>query len=116
MRWLLICILWSSNIAAQCILSNPNPPNPKSFKVFITSSDKQLHMGGCYVISSMTTAMVYKRTSNKRKSMLIGFGTGIALGVAKELYDIKHGNPELADIAADAIGSGLGTICISITF
>jgi len=47
-------------------------------------------MGGCYVISSMTTAMVYKRTSNKRKSMLIGFGTGLAFGVAKELYDIKH--------------------------
>ena len=116
MRWLLICILWSSNVVAQNVLSNPNPPNPKSFKVFLTSTDKQLHMGGCYVISSMTTAMVYKRTSNKRKSMLIGFGTGIALGVAKELYDIKHGNPELADIAADAIGSGLGTICISITF
>jgi len=40
----------------------------------------------------------------------------LAFGVAKELYDIKHGNPEVADIAADAIGSGLGTICISITF
>jgi len=87
-----------------------------SIPEFFSSADKQLHMGGCYVISSMTTALVYKRTANKRKSVLIGLGTGIALGVAKELYDIKYGNPELGDIAADAIGAGLGVLCVRITF
>jgi len=87
-----------------------------SIPEFFSSADKQLHMGGCYVISSMTTALVYKRTANKRKSVLIGLGTGIALGVAKELYDIKCGNPELGDIAADAIGAGLGVLCVRITF
>lgn len=87
-----------------------------SIPAFFKASDKQLHMGSCYVISSMTTALVYKRTANKRKSILIGLGTGIALGVAKELYDIKCGNPELGDIAADAIGSGLGVLCVRITF
>ena len=87
-----------------------------SIPAFFKASDKQLHMGSCYVISSMTTALVYKRTANKRKSILIGLGTGIALGVAKELYDIKCGNPELGDIAADAIGAGLGVLCVRITF
>ena len=87
-----------------------------SIPAFFKASDKQLHMGSCYVISSMTTALVYKRTANKRKSILIGLGTGIALGVAKELYDIKCGNPELGDIAADVIGAGLGVLCVRITF
>ena len=87
-----------------------------SIPEFFNSADKQLHIGSCYMISSMTTALVYKRTANKRKSILIGLGTGIALGVAKELYDIKHGNPELGDIAADAIGAGLGVLCVRITF
>jgi len=87
-----------------------------SIPEFFSSADKQLHMGGCYVISSMTTALVYKRTANKRKSVLIGLGTGIALGVAKELYDIKCGNPELGDIAADVIGAGLGVLRVRITF
>jgi len=111
MRWLLLCILWSSNIVAQNSM-----PNPSSLNLFLTSSDKQLHMGGCYVVSSITTAYVYKRTSNKRSAILVGFASGMLVGVAKELYDINHGDPDLADIAADAIGSGLGTICISITF
>jgi len=87
-----------------------------SIPEFFSSADKQLHMGGCYVISSMTTALVYKRTGDRRTAIAIGLGTGIALGVAKELYDIKCGNPELGDIAADAIGAGLGVLCVRITF
>ena len=101
----LVLLVLSVNVNAQ-----------SSIPEFFSSADKQLHMGGCYVISSMTTALVYKRTANKRKSVLIGLGTGIALGVAKELYDIKYGNPELGDIAADAIGAGLGVLCVRITF
>ena len=101
----MVLLVLSVNVNAQ-----------SSIPEFFSSTDKQLHMGGCYVISSMTTAMVYKRTANKRKSVLIGLGTGIALGVAKELYDIKYGNPELGDIAADAIGAGLGVLCVRITF
>jgi VanZ family protein len=87
-----------------------------SIPEFFGSADKQLHMGGCYVISSMTTALVYKRTGDRRTAIAIGLGTGIALGVAKELYDIKYGNPELGDIAADVIGAGLGVLCVRITF
>ena len=35
-----------------------------------TYDDKQLHMGATYVISSFTTAYVFKKTQNKRKAML----------------------------------------------
>ena len=101
-----------SVLLALTVQSNAQSSIPE----FFSSADQQLHMGGCYVISSMTTALVYKRTANKRKSVLIGLGTGIALGVAKELYDIRCGNPELGDIAADAIGAGLGVLCVRITF
>ncbi len=87
-----------------------------SIPAFFESSDKQLHMGACYVISSITTATVYKRTGNRRTAIAVGLGTGIAIGVAKELYDIEHGNPEYGDIAADVIGSIAGVLVVRITF
>jgi len=76
--------------------------------------DKQLHLGATYVISSATTALVYNRTRNKKKAMWIGFGAGVTVGIAKEIYDIKHGNPETGDLIADVIGSTLGCLVITI--
>jgi len=123
-RWLLICILWSSNIAAQSLM--PNPPSisePSSVQYalsrtqeFALSTDKQLHMAGCFMISSLTTSYVYNRTADKRKAIAIGFGAGMVAGIAKEIYDIRYGNPDWNDILADAIGSGLGAISITFTF
>jgi len=123
-RWLLICILWSSNIAAQSLM--PNPPSisePSSVQYalsrtqeFALSTDKQLHMAGCFMISSLTTSYVYNRTADKRKAIAIGFGAGMVAGIAKEIYDIRYGNPDWADILADAIGSGLGAVSITFTF
>ena len=83
---------------------------------FAVSTDKQLHMAGCFMISSLTTSYVYNRTADKRKAIAIGFGAGIVAGIAKEVYDLGYGNPELADILADAIGSGLGAVSITFTF
>jgi len=124
LRWLLICILWSSNIAAQSLM--PNPPSisePSSVQYalsrtqeFALSTDKQLHMAGCFMISSLTTSYVYNRTADKRKAIAIGFGAGMVAGIAKEIYDIRYGNPDWADILADAIGSGLGAVSITFTF
>jgi len=124
LRWLLICILWSSNIAAQSLM--PNPPSisePSSVQYalsrtqeFALSTDKQLHMAGCFMISSLTTSYVYNRTADKRKAIAIGFGAGMVAGIAKEIYDIKYGNPDWNDILADAIGSGLGAVSITLTF
>jgi len=124
LRWLLICILWSSNIAAQSLM--PNPPSisePSSVQYalsrtqeFALSTDKQLHMAGCFMISSLTTSYVYNRTADKRKAIAIGFGAGMVAGIAKEIYDIRYGNPDWNDILADAIGSGLGAVSITFTF
>jgi hypothetical protein len=79
-----------------------------------TYDDKQLHMGATYVISSFTTAYVFKKTQNKKKAMWIGFGVGMGVGIAKELWDIEHGNCECGDIVADLIGSTLGCLVITI--
>ena len=83
---------------------------------FMVSTDKQLHMAGCFMISSMTTSYVYNRTADKRKAILIGFGAGMVAGIAKEIYDINYGSSQWGDIAADAIGSGLGAVSITFTF
>tara|TARA_B100000035_G_scaffold225708_1_gene194177 strand:- start:70 stop:372 length:303 start_codon:yes stop_codon:yes gene_type:complete len=77
--------------------------------------DKLLHAGGCYAISSSVSALVYDKTKNKKKALICGLTTSIIIGVAKEVYDIKHGNPDIEDIAADVIGAGLGVITIRIT-
>ena len=114
MRWLLICILWSSNIAAQSLMSDPpkiSEPSSVHYVLiqaqeFAVSTDKQLHMAGCFMISSLTTSYVYNRSADKRKAILLGFGAGMTAGIAKEIYDIRYGNPDWADILADVRGSG----------
>ena len=99
MRYLtiLLILLFSTGLNAQTL-------------DLYTFDDKQLHMGATYVISSFTTAYVFKKTQNKKKAMWIGFGVGIA----KELYDIEHGNCEVGDLVADVIGSTLGCLVITI--
>ena len=77
--------------------------------------DKLLHAGGCYAISSSVSAIVYDKTKDKRKALVYGFTTSIIVGVAKEVYDIKHGNPDIKDIMADIVGGGLGVLTIRIT-
>ena len=77
--------------------------------------DKLLHAGGCYAISSSVSALVYDRTNNKNKSLIYGFSVAVLIGVAKEIYDIKHGHADINDITADIVGAGLGVITIRIT-
>jgi VanZ family protein len=124
MKWLLIITFVMQSVAAQSL--TPNPPDisePSNVEYalnqaqgFMVSTDKQLHMAGCFMISSITTSLVYNRTADKRKAVLIGFGAGMVAGIAKEVYDIRYGNPDWADILADGIGSGLGAVSITFTF
>ena len=91
--------------------------------LFITSqaisqvipNDKLLHMGGSYVISSSVASIVYNKTENKKKALVYGLTTSLIVGVAKEAWDIKHGDPDIKDIAADFFGASLGIITIRIT-
>ena len=71
-------------------------------------TDTQLHIGATYIISSFTTSYVFNKTKNKKKAMWIGFGVGMTVGIAKEIYDIRHGGGQTSDIVGDFIGSSLG--------
>ena len=98
MKILIISFLISFSIQAQ------------SFIPF----DKQLHIGSTYIIASSVSAYTLKRTQDKRKAILIGIGAGMTIGLAKEIYDIQNGNPEMNDLLADLLGSTLGAIVVTI--
>ena len=98
MKYLFILFLISFNLNAQ----------------FLLEHDKQLHIGGTYIISSATSSYVLNKTDNRSKALLIGFSVGFASGLAKEIWDINHGTPDLADLAADVIGSALGSVVVTI--
>ncbi len=82
---------------------------------FALAQDKQLHMGACYFASSLTSALVYRKTKDKTKATVYGFGIAMLAGVVKEVYDVKHGNSDINDILANTIGSSLGVVTIRIT-
>ena len=60
----------------------------------IIPQDKLLHAGGCYVISSTTSSIVYNITENRKKAFIYGVLSSVVIGGIKELYDIKHGGSE----------------------
>ena len=74
-------------------------------------TDMQLHIGATYIISSATTAYVFKKTKDRRKAVLIGFGVGMAIGVVKEMND-KH--VQNKDLFGNIVGSALGCFVITI--
>ena len=80
----------------------------------VVQQDKTLHASGSYFISSTVSSLVYSKTKNKNKSLAIGFAVSMLVGTGKELYDIKHGNPDIRDLLANTVGSTLGIITIRI--
>jgi len=77
--------------------------------------DKLLHLSGCYIVSATTTSILLDKYPEE-KAAWIGFTVGVTLGIAKEVYDIKYGDPSIEDLAADIIGAGLGAVVIRIRF
>ena len=90
--------------------------NAQSLNVLSLHQDKQLHVGYTYIISSATTSYVLKKTGNKKKAVFIGIGTGMAIGIGKEIYDARNGSAEKGDLIADLIGSTFGSIVVTIPF
>jgi len=78
--------------------------------------DKLLHLGGGYVIGATATSVTYYYTQNKKTSIIIGISAVLIAGLGKELWDIKHGSPETADLVADAVGGALGIFTVKINF
>ena len=78
-------------------------------------SDDLIHVGGSYVISSMTTAIVYNKTKNKKKAIIFGLAISLAIGVGKEIYDNRwNGKDSYTDLLSNTVGSTLGVVTIKI--
>ena len=78
--------------------------------------DKLLHMGGCYVISSTTSSIVYNITEDRKKAFVYGVLSSVVIGGIKELYDINHGDSNWGDMGANVVGGTLGAFTITIRF
>ena len=77
--------------------------------------DRIIHTTGVYLLSASTTALVYNKTKSKKKAAVYGFILPMMVGVAKEIRDIKYGDPDVNDVIANAVGASLGIITIRIT-
>jgi len=77
-------------------------------------SDKLLHMGGSYAMSSTVSAIVYNKTKNKNQAVISGLAVSLLIGASKEIYDIKHGDSSWGDMFANTVGATLGIVTIRI--
>jgi len=85
-----------------------------SCKAQVIQNDKLLHMGGSYVISSGVTSLVYNKTNNKEKSIIVGLAVSLLVGGIKELCDKKQGDSDWNDMLANTLGASLGVATIRI--
>tara|TARA_R110000737_G_scaffold48459_2_gene68911 strand:- start:120 stop:422 length:303 start_codon:yes stop_codon:yes gene_type:complete len=96
-KLLLIALLITSSACAQLV-----------------PQDKLLHLSAGYVISSTVSAVVYDNTKDKKRAIVAGLCIAVIAGGIKEIYDVKHGQPEWNDLAADVAGAVLGVVTIRI--
>ena len=78
--------------------------------------DKLLHMGGCYVISNVTSTLVYNHTGSHKKAFIYGVASAVIIGGIKELHDINHGDSNWGDMSANVIGGTLGALVVTVRF
>jgi hypothetical protein len=87
-----------------------------------SSQDKMKHLLAGYVISNVSSGMLqlYLPDNIKHRKLLvglIGFSAGALAGVAKEVIDAQgYGTPSVQDAVATALGAGLGSLTIHLTF
>lgn len=76
--------------------------------------DKWIHFIACYLITQVSFAICHAcglGVIYVAPAFILGFGAG----VAKEIYDSKHGGTfDRFDLAADFIGAWLAVIVISL--
>jgi len=78
--------------------------------------DKVNHFIAGNLISSNASLITYKITDNKKKAFLVGLGTGVIAGAAKELYDSTgRGTCDFTDFAWTCIGASVSSIVFTIT-
>lgn len=84
--------------------------------LFAVPIDKQAHFGVSLTLAGWSETYFHTRTS-KAKAALYGFGTTMAVGVAKESYDAiaSHGSGwDWEDLGYDAAGAFMGAWLASV--
>lgn len=77
--------------------------------------DKVKHFVVCFLICMSAGCLVYHLA--RYQVLLIGFGASMAVGVAKEVYDLLMGGKfDLEDILADLAGAICGVMCMCAVF
>lgn len=71
-----------------------------------SQQDKILHFSVGCGISTVVTGVTDKH------AVWYGIGSSVIIGAGKEIYDIKHGNPDAKDFIATTIGGVVGSCVI----
>lgn len=78
--------------------------------------DKVKHFVAGGLVSAGTQFIATKLGANNNASLLIGFGAGVVVGVAKELYDMTgRGTPDFKDALWTGLGAGLTSVSLRFT-
>ena len=79
-------------------------------------NDDLIHVGGSYAMSSMTAAIVYNKTKNKKKAIICGAVVSLVLGIGKEAVDNRWSSKDThTDLLSNVVGTTVGLIAIKIT-
>jgi hypothetical protein len=107
---LTIAIFILASLSTRSFAQTTTPTSP------LIHVDKVKHFVVGAAISGGAQMIAYQITNDRRKAMLIGFGTGMVAGIAKECYDLTgRGTPDIKDALWTGIGAGLASVSIRMT-
>jgi len=72
-----------------------------------SQQDKVKHFVAGSTISFVSYKVLYKKTKNHPKSLLLGMASGILAGVAKEVYDPVFDKNDLLSTALGSVSVGI---------
>jgi putative lipoprotein len=73
--------------------------------------DKELHFGATAGLAVLGYGATSYFSDDRRLRLAVGAGLGIAVGAAKELWDLAgHGDPSWKDFAWDVVGTAAGLL------
>lgn len=82
-------------------------------------TDKVAHFGIGYATGSLTSSIALINSNRKNewwKAIGVGVGSGLAVGLGKELYDQhKYSGFDWKDLGCTVLGSALGSVTIKLT-
>ena len=79
--------------------------------------DKVKHFAVGTALSGASSFAALQFGADKKEAFIIGFGIGMAAGIAKEVYDMEtgKGTPSTADMLWTIAGAAVGSVSVSIT-